>query len=243
VQRGVVVKVLPAIDLREGACVQLVGGRYEDERVRLPDPAGMSRKWAEGGLREQHIIDLDAATGRGSNGAIIEEIAREPGLVLQVGGGVRDEDAVARLFDLGVARVVVGTRGVLDAAWLERVSWRWPFRVVLAADVRGRTVLARGWTEDSGLAIDALLERISGLPLAGVLVTAVHVEGTLGGVDIPLFSSVARALRVPLYASGGIGSVDDLRVLARTGATGAVVGMALYTGKIDPSTLEQELSP
>jgi phosphoribosylformimino-5-aminoimidazole carboxamide ribotide isomerase len=237
------VKVLPAIDLRDGACVQLVGGRYEDERVRLPDPVRVSRRWADAGLSEQHIVDLDAATGRGSNRAVIEDIARESGIVLQVGGGVRDEDAAARLFDLGVSRVVIGTRGVLDAEWLERISGRWPSRIVLAADVRGRSVLARGWAEDSGLAIDTLLDRVSALPLAGVLVTAVHVEGTLGGVDAPLFADVVRALRVPLYASGGIGSALDLRILAQTGAAGAIVGMALYTGKIDPSLLKEQPSP
>jgi phosphoribosylformimino-5-aminoimidazole carboxamide ribotide isomerase len=235
-------KVLPAIDLREGACVQLVGGRYEDERVRLSDPVLVAQQWAGHGLREQHVVDLDAATGRGSNTKVIEEILRQEGLVLQVGGGVRDEDAVARLIDLGVARVVTGTRAVLDAPWLERISARWPFRVVLAADVRGREVLVRGWTTDAGFGIDALLARVSALPLAGVLITAVHVEGTLGGVDVPLYENAVRALRVPLYASGGIGGVEDIRVLDRAGAAGVIVGMALYTGRLDPSAIHQEFS-
>lgn len=235
-------KVLPAIDLREGACVQLVGGRYEDERVRLSDPVKVSEQWAAHGLREQHIVDLDAATGRGSNAKIIETIVRQEGLVVQVGGGVREEDAVARLIDLGVARVVVGTRAVLDASWLEQVSARWPSRIVLAADVRNREVLARGWTTDAGFTLDALLTRVSALPLAGVLVTAVHVEGTLGGVDVPLFEDAVRALRVPLYASGGIGGIEDIRILDRAGAAGVIVGMALYTGKLDPSALNEEFS-
>jgi phosphoribosylformimino-5-aminoimidazole carboxamide ribotide isomerase len=236
------VKVLPAIDLREGACVQLVGGNYDDERVRLSDPVLVAQKWAGHGLREQHVVDLDAATGRGSNARTIEEILRQEGLVLQVGGGVRDEDAVARLIDLGVARVVAGTRAVLDGPWLERVCARWPSRIVLAADVRGRDVLARGWTTDAGLTIDALLARVAGLPLAGVLITAVHVEGTLGGGDIPLYEDAVKVLRVPLYASGGIGGMDDLRLLEQAGAAGAIVGMALYTGKLDPSALHEEFS-
>jgi phosphoribosylformimino-5-aminoimidazole carboxamide ribotide isomerase len=236
------VKVLPAIDLREGACVQLVGGRYEDERVRLADPLLVSSKWAGYGLREQHIVDLDAATGRGSNAKVIEAIVRQEGLVIQVGGGVRDEEAVERLIDLGVARVVGGTRAVLDASWLERVAARWPSRLVLAADVRTREVLARGWTEDAGLAIEALLARVAALPLAGVLVTAVHVEGTLGGIDVPLFEEAVQGLRVPLYASGGIGGVEDIRVLDRIGAAGVIVGMALYTGRLDPAALHEEFS-
>jgi phosphoribosylformimino-5-aminoimidazole carboxamide ribotide isomerase len=187
------------------------------------------------------VVDLDAATGRGSNAKVIEDILREEGLVLQVGGGIRDEDAAARLFDLGVARVVVGTRGVLDTTWLEAICARWPGRVVLAADVQGREVLSHGWRDNAGFEVDSLLARISGMSLAGVLVTAVHVEGTLGGVDVPLFVDVARALRVPLYASGGIGRLEDLTLLHRAGASAAIVGMALYTGKIDPSALGKEL--
>jgi phosphoribosylformimino-5-aminoimidazole carboxamide ribotide isomerase len=233
-------RALPAIDLREGACVQLVGGSYDVEKVRLTDVPAVCRRWRDAGLTLQHIVDLDAATGRGHNRAVIEVLAKEPGVTLQVGGGVRDDAAVEALLGLGVSRVVVGTRAVEDAAWLERMAARHPGRLVVAADVRGETVVSRGWTQETALSIQALLARLEPLPLAGVLVTAVHVEGQLQGVDLALMRMAARASRAPLIASGGVTTLEDLRQLAQAGASAAVIGMALYTGRLDPLELAKE---
>lgn len=233
-------KALPAIDLREGACVQLVGGRYEDERVRLPEPLAVSQRWAAAGLTSQHVVDLDAAMGRGSNAAVIATLAAQPGLELQVGGGVRDEAAIERLLALGVRRAVVGTRAVEDTAWLEAMAARFPGKLVVAADVRGTQVVTRGWTETTPLTIDALLRRLSPLPLAGVLVTAVHVEGQLQGIDAALMKDVCAVATMPVIASGGITTLDDLRALDALGVQAAVIGMALYTGRLDVAALAQE---
>jgi phosphoribosylformimino-5-aminoimidazole carboxamide ribotide isomerase len=233
-------KVFPALDLREGACVQLVGGRYEDERVRLPEPLAIAAQWAASGLRQLHVVDLDAALGRGSNFEVIAGLARLPGLELQVGGGVRDEAAIERLLALGVARVVVGTRAVEDAAWLESVAARYPQRLVVAADVRGTRVVTRGWTQASALTIEALLARLSSLPLAGALVTAVHVEGQLQGIDAALMRSVCSSTSTKVIASGGITTMDDLRTLSGLGVFAAVIGMALYTGRLDARSLSEE---
>ncbi|MCA2977279.1 MAG: 1-(5-phosphoribosyl)-5-[(5-phosphoribosylamino)methylideneamino] imidazole-4-carboxamide isomerase [Myxococcaceae bacterium] len=231
-------KAIPAIDLREGACVQLVGGAYEAERVRLPDPLDVARGWREAGFGSLHVVDLDAATGRGSNAALIEQLVR--GADVQVGGGVRDEAAVARLLALGAARVVVGTRGVEDAAWLEAVARAHPGRVVLAADVKGRAVVTRGWAATTTLDVLALLARVRALPLAGVLVTAVHLEGQLQGTDVGLFREVVAASPVPVIASGGVTTADDLRALQSTGCHAAVIGMALYTGRLDAPAIARE---
>jgi phosphoribosylformimino-5-aminoimidazole carboxamide ribotide isomerase len=233
-------RALPAIDLREGACVQLVGGRYEAEQVRLTDVAAVCRRWRQAGLSLQHVVDLDAALGKGSNRAVIEALAREPGVTLQVGGGVRDDAAVASLLDLGVARVVVGTRAVEDPAWLERMAALHPGQLVVAADVRGETVVSRGWTEATALSLWQLLLRLAPLPLAGVLVTAVHVEGQLQGVDLPLMTRAAGQTRLPLIASGGVTTLEDLRRLGQAGISAAVIGMALYTGRLDPLELAKE---
>ena len=233
-------KALPAIDLREGACVQLVGGRYDDERVRLPEPLAVSAQWAAAGLTSQHVVDLDAALGRGSNAAVIAALCKQPGLELQVGGGVRDEGAIARLLDLGVQRVVVGTRAVEDAGWLEGAASKFPGRLVVAADVRGTQVVTRGWTQTSPLTIDALLERLAPLPLGGVLVTAVHVEGQLQGIDAGLMKSVCAIATMPVIASGGITTMGDLRTLHALGVHAAVIGMALYTGRLDAHALARE---
>jgi phosphoribosylformimino-5-aminoimidazole carboxamide ribotide isomerase len=233
-------RAIPAIDLREGACVQLVGGEYAAERVRIEDVTGVCRKWKDAGLTWQHIVDLDAATGRGNNRKIIELLAKEPGVTLQVGGGVRDDEAVDALIGLGVSRVVVGTRAVEDAAWLERVSMRYPGRLVVAADVRQDTVVTRGWAEATTLKLDAFLAGLEGFPLAGVLVTAVHVEGQLQGVDRELMKRAVSFTHWPLIASGGVTTMEDLRALSQAGAAAAVIGMALYTGRLDPQALAAE---
>ena len=235
-------KALPAIDLREGSCVQLVGGSYDREAVRLPDALEVARGFATSGLRRLHVVDLDAATGRGSNASLVAALAALPGMKIQAGGGVRDDDAVARLLDLGVDRVVVGTRAVEDAAWLEAVAARFPNRLVVAADVRGRAVVTRGWSAETALDVADLLRRLEPLPIAAVLVTAVHVEGSLGGPDLDVVRLAVSSSSKPVIASGGIASLDDLRRLAETGAAEAVVGMALYTGRIDPSALAQEFA-
>ncbi|MDP3504863.1 MAG: 1-(5-phosphoribosyl)-5-[(5-phosphoribosylamino)methylideneamino] imidazole-4-carboxamide isomerase [Myxococcales bacterium] len=233
-------KAIPAIDLREGACVQLVGGSYDDERVRLPDPLQVAQQWRAAGFSTLHVVDLDAATGRGSNASVIEQLIR--GGDVQVGGGVRDEATIERWLGLGAARVVVGTRGVEDPAWLERVAARFPERVVLAADVRGRSVVTRGWATQTSLDVGGLLARVASLPLAGVLVTAVHVEGQLQGTDVALFTDVVAKTRLPVIASGGVTTADDLRSLQTTGCRAAVIGMALYTGRLDALATAQEFS-
>jgi phosphoribosylformimino-5-aminoimidazole carboxamide ribotide isomerase len=234
-------KILPAIDLREGNCVQLVGGSYDDERVRIPDPLMICRKFSAAGLSEQHVVDLDAALGKGSNRDVIEKLASEPGVTLQVGGGIRTDDDIQRLLDLGVARVIVGTRAVEKIDWLEGVAKKWPGKIILAADVRGRAIVTRGWTKTVEVTIVELLTAVASMPLAGALVTAVHVEGQLQGPDLDLIREVVRATKIPLFASGGFSSLDDLMKAKAAGAHAAVLGMALYTGRIDASEAARSL--
>lgn len=233
---------IPAVDLREGACVQLVGGAYEDERVRLADPVGVARGWAQAGFRRLHLVDLDAATGRGSNDTILREIAGEPCLDVQVGGGVRSEADIRRLLDAGARRVVVGTRALEEPEWLATVAERFPHRIVVAADVRDGQVVTRGWQRMlQRSALDVIAE-LDELPVAGVLVTAVHCEGRLAGTDLDLMASVADRSRAPVCASGGIATMDDLRALSRSGVAGAIIGMALYTGALDPRAVAEEFA-
>ena len=233
--------VIPAVDLREGACVQLVGGEYDAERVRLDDPLAVAREWARLGFRRLHVVDLDAATGRGSNAALVEEIVRDSGVeTVQVGGGVRDEDAVEHVLSLGAAAAVVGTRGVEDPDWLAELADRYPGEIILAADVRERRVVTRGWTRTLPRNVVDLVEELAGLPLAAIMVTAVHKEGQMQGTDLPLMEDVAEAATVPVFASGGVSSLGDLRALADRGVAGAIVGMALYTGAIDPRAAIEE---
>ena len=226
---------IPAIDLRDGACVQLVGGAYDQERVRLTDPVGVARGFRDAGFSRLHLVDLDAATGADGvgNAAVVRDIVCAAAIDCQVGGGVRDASRIDQLFAHGAARVVVGTRAVEDAEWLAAQAARFPARLLVAADVRGDQVLVRGWTRTIATPLDALLEALNELPLAGVLVTAVHVEGLMAGPDLPLIERVRARSRLRLVASGGIATLDHLAQLEDRGVDACVIGMALYTGALD----------
>ncbi|MCA0377651.1 MAG: 1-(5-phosphoribosyl)-5-[(5-phosphoribosylamino)methylideneamino] imidazole-4-carboxamide isomerase [Gemmatimonadetes bacterium] len=233
---------IPAIDLRGGHVVQLVGGDYADERVRLDDPLAVAREWVRAGFGRLHIVDLDAATGRGDNDDVVRDLLRESPVPVQVGGGVRDEARIVQLLDEGASWVVVGTRAVEDEGWRETMAARYPGQLIIAADVRGERVVTKGWAETSTLDVTDFVASLSALPLAGVLVTAVHKEGQMQGTDLWLMERVAEASAWPVLASGGVSSVDDLRALEHRGLAGAVLGMALYTGALDARHLVEEFS-
>jgi len=232
--------VMPAVDLREGACVQLVGGEYDAERVRLDDPLGVARGWAQLGFTRLHVVDLDAATGRGSNVDIVRDLVLESGMLVQVGGGVRDDDRVERLLEDGAAAVVVGTRAIEDPSWLAELADRFPGEIIVAADVRERRVVTRGWARTLPRTILDVIEELNTLPLAAVMVTAVHKEGQMQGTDLPLMEDVADASAFPVYASGGVSTVHDVRALEDRGVAGAIIGMALYTGAMDGRQIAEE---
>jgi phosphoribosylformimino-5-aminoimidazole carboxamide ribotide isomerase len=230
-------RVFAAVDVRDGAAVQLVGGRPEAEAVRLPDPAVVATRWVNAGFRNLHVVDLDAALGSGRNDDAVAAVAHSIAgrALLQVGGGIRDDEAVRRTLALGADRVVVGTRGVEDRPWLESVAGSFPGRIVLAADLAEGVVVTRGWARSTDLEARQFLEGLASLPLAGVLVTDVDREGRQGGVDTALFRRLRDATSHSLMAAGGIASVSDLEALAGIGVDGAILGMALYTGRIDPA--------
>jgi phosphoribosylformimino-5-aminoimidazole carboxamide ribotide isomerase len=231
---------IPAVDLRDGACVQLVGGSYARERVRLENPAEVAREWTRQGFRRLHVVDLDAATGRGSNIAVIREILRDGSAEVQVGGGVRESDQIEDLLREGASRVVVGTRALEEPDWLAEIAEEFPGQIIVAADVRDRRVVTRGWARTLAADILDVVEELNDLPLGALLVTAVHREGQMQGVDLPLIEDVAEASSAPVLASGGVASIQDLRALAYREVAGVVIGMALYTGALDPRSVAGE---
>jgi phosphoribosylformimino-5-aminoimidazole carboxamide ribotide isomerase len=234
-------KALPAIDLREGACVQLVGGAYDAEKVRVPDAVGQARAFRAAGFDALHVVDLDAATGRGQNDALVERLVAEGGEV-QVGGGVRTVERAVALIQAGAARVIAGTRAVADRGFRAEVADALGGKLVIALDVRGRDVLVKGWAEGTGTDVAQVIDELADLPLAGVLVTAVHREGRMEGADVALLGELARRTPHRLLASGGVGGIDDLRAIAAAGAAAAVIGMALYAGALDASAVAREFS-
>lgn len=236
--------VIPAIDLRDGACVQLVGGDYARERVRV-DALDALDRWIDAGFRRLHVVDLDAATLVGSNTALIRTLlarARQAEVVVQVGGGLRDDAAVDAVMAAGADFSVIGTRAVDDPAWLATLTARHPGRVIVAADVRHERVLTRGWSLDSTREVEAVVDHCNTLSVAGVLVTAVHREGQLAGPDLDLMARIRGRAALPVIASGGIASVADLRALHDLGVAAAVVGMALYRGALQPTATAQEFA-
>lgn len=233
---------LPAVDLREGACVQLVGGAYDQERIRLSDPLEVARGWEAMGFRRLHVIDLDAATGRSSNAQLVQALLAEKNLEVQVGGGVRTDEQISQLLSSGARRVILGTRALEDPDWLRAEAERHPGRLIVAADVRGRNVVTRGWQRVLPEDVLGVVKALGPLPLAAILVTAVHREGQMEGTDLALMAEVAKASALPIYASGGISTADELRALSKTGVAAAVLGMALYTGALDGRATAREFA-
>jgi phosphoribosylformimino-5-aminoimidazole carboxamide ribotide isomerase len=233
---------IPAVDIRDGACVQLVGGSYSAERVRLPDPAAVARSWTDVGFTRLHVVDLDAATGRGSNERIVRELIGLSDILVQVGGGIRSEEMIGRLLGDGAEYVVVGTRAIEEPEWLHGVASQYPGEIIVAADVRERRVVTHGWEKTHHRDILDVIDELNDSPLAAVLVTAVHKEGQMRGTDLFLMEDVAEQSTCPVLASGGITTMNDLRALADRGIGGAVIGMALYTGALDPRAVAGEFS-
>jgi len=229
--------VIPAVDILDGKAVQLVGGTPGTEKVSLHDPAKVALEWEGRGAPGMHIVDLDAALGRGDNLRVIKEILATLSIPAQVGGGIRSSEKVGEILDAGAERVVVGTRGLTDHEWLSSIAQENPRRIVLAVDVRGGKVQIRGWQQSAGITIASILERIKDTPIAAVLHTNVDVEGRNEGIDAEEMREFIRLCPRPVIASGGIKNIEDIVVLRNLGAWAAVVGMALYTGGIDPSEI------
>ncbi len=227
----------PAVDLRGGRCVQLVGGRPEDERVSLPDPVAVAERWWRAGFGTLHFVDLDAALGDGDNLPVLKKLLAATPAETQVGGGVRDGARIDALLEAGADRVIVGTRAIDDMTWLAMEAGRNPGRLMLALDHRDGQVLRKGWTEESGLSVDQLMSDITELPLAGVLSTDVGREGRMEGIDRGAVGRVVEACPHPAWISGGVTTLDELAFLDERGAAGAVLGMALYTETLDPSAV------
>ena len=233
---------IPALDLRGGACVQLAPGSYDEEVIRIPDPVGVAIAWRQYGFRHLHVVDLDGVAGRGNNTAAIQAILDATDVEVQVGGGIRSQELIQRTLNDGAQRVVIGTRALEDPDWLAEMSDLFPGCIVVAADVRDRKVLSHGWTRTQPKLVLDLVQDLNGLPLAGVLVTAVHREEAMRGTDLPLMEDVAEAADFPVFASGGLGSMSDLRALADRGVAAAIIGIALYSGAIDPWVVAEEFA-
>ena len=228
--------VYPAIDLRGGRCVRLVQGAFDRETVFGDDPVAMARRWQAEGARWLHVVDLDGArAGRPVQADLVAAICAAVAIPVQVGGGLRDGEAVARVLAGGAARAVLGTVAVRQPAVAAAICTAHPGRVAVGLDARDGRVRVSGWTEDAGAEPAAVAARMAALGAAAIIYTDIGRDGTEQGPDIAGTRAVARAAGIPVIASGGVGSVDHVRAVAQLagdGVTGVIVGRALYSGAV-----------
>jgi phosphoribosylformimino-5-aminoimidazole carboxamide ribotide isomerase len=225
----------PAIDLRGGRCVQLTQGDFDRETVYGDDPVPIAKAYEAAGAPWIHVVDLDAARQQGSNRQLVEAVAAAVSVPVQTGGGVRD----ASLLESAVSRVVLGSVAIDDPGIVERLASEYPGRVAVGLDHRDGEVRYRGWEQGTGRQLLELVGKFSLPGVAAFVVTDISRDGMLGGSDVQWLKQVMDATNVPVVASGGVGSLDDLRALSATGAEGVIVGTALYEGRF---TVEEALA-
>lgn len=224
-------ELLPAVDVQGGRAVQLVQGVAGSEKV-FGDPLAAARRWQDEGAEWIHLVDLDAAFGRGSNAAVIAEITASMRLKVELSGGIRDDASLDRALATGCRRVNIGTAALENPAWCEQVIAAHGDRIAIGLDVRGTRLAARGWTQEGG----DLHETLARLDAAGCrrfVVTDVASDGMLTGPNVALLRDVCARTSAKVVASGGIATLDDLRVLRELvpiGVEGAIIGTALYVG-------------
>jgi len=232
-ERDLVV-ILPAIDLRAGQCVRLRQGDYNQETVFDANPVAVARRWVDQGATFLHLVDLDGAkAGHPVNGDTIQKIVREAGVPCQLGGGLRTEEHIDEALSWGVQRVVIGTRAVTDPGWFEAVCRSRPGQMVLGIDARDGRVATEGWLEVSERSALDLARRCASWPLAALVYTDISRDGMLEGPNVQGLAEMAAAVPLPVIASGGVTTLDDIRRLAGLGLAGCIVGRALYEGRLD----------
>jgi phosphoribosylformimino-5-aminoimidazole carboxamide ribotide isomerase len=235
-------QILPAIDLRGGQCVRLRQGDYNQETVFGNDPVEMAHKWAADGVEWLHLVDLDGAKeGRPVNHDVVRRITDAVGISCELGGGIRDEDSIRMMLDeVGVGRVIIGTKALKDPDWFARMAGLFPGKLVLGIDARDSMVATEGWLDVSSTSAIALAEQYKGLDLAALIYTNIANDGMMQGVDDPTIRDMQQLadLGFPVIASGGVTTIDDVHNLRAASESspnliGAIIGRALYEGTID----------
>lgn len=231
--------LFPAIDLKDGQAVRLLRGDMEQATVFNPDPADQARRFATAGFEWLHLVDLNGAfAGKPVNAAAVEAILDAVGLPVQLGGGIRDMATIERWLELGVRRVILGTVAVKDPSLVKQACRAFPDRIVVGIDAREGKVAVEGWAENSELEAVELAKRFEDAGVAAIVHTDVERDGALGGPNLEATTALARKVSIPVIVSGGVSSLADLlavKAAGDSGVVGAIVGRALYDGRIDPA--------
>jgi phosphoribosylformimino-5-aminoimidazole carboxamide ribotide isomerase len=229
-------QIWPAIDLRGGKCVRLRQGDYQQETVFAQEPADVARQFAEQGAQHLHIVDLEGAReGDPANLPSVQDILAtvdEFNIECELGGGIRDEQSIRELLDFGLARLVVGTSALTDPEWFRGMCRQYPCRLVLGIDARDGRAATDGWLKTSEVSAIDLARQFSSEPLAAIIYTDIATDGMMSGPNVEAMAQMQAAVDVPVIASGGVTTADDVARLAAAGLAGCIIGRALYEGTL-----------
>jgi len=225
--------IIPAIDLRDGKCVRLIQGQYDRQIDYRDDPTEQAREFSAAGAQWLHIVDLDGAKfGKPVNTETISAITDLGLLKIEVGGGLRDEASIQQLLDTGVERVIIGTKAVQDFEWFSEMAVKFNGRIVLGLDARGSKVATHGWTEDSSVQMLDFAIEAAKLPLAALIYTDIARDGMMTGPNFEQTKALVEAVDVPVIASGGVNTIEDIKKLAEFNPEAAIIGRSLYEGAL-----------
>lgn len=227
--------IIPAIDLMDNKVVRLKRGDFTASKIYSSDPVQVARDWQEKGAKRIHMVDLDGAkTGECKNLNIVRKITKELKIPIQLGGGIRDSDTVQRVFDSGVRWVILGTQVLVDENFLKETVSSFPKRIIVSVDVKDFEIYIKGWKENLSQDTFAFLKKLKSIKIASLIVTDIKKDGTLEGVNVELFTEICQKSPIPIIVAGGVSSLEDIKQLSSIkGVKGAIIGKALYEGRID----------
>lgn len=226
-------RVYPAIDIKDGKCVRLLQGRFSDVTV-YGDPAEMAVKWSSLGGEYLHVVDLDGALkGRNANGDVIKKICAAVNIPVQTGGGIRTMEDIEYKLSLGISRVIIGTSAVKDPDFVKKAVDKYKEKIAVGIDAKNSYVAVSGWEEISGFTAVEFAEKMQAAGVQTIIYTDISTDGTLKGPNIAAMKEMAECVDIDVIASGGVGSVSDIKALVPTGVSGVIVGRAIYTGDVD----------
>lgn len=227
-------ELFPAIDLIDGCAVRLIKGDYAQKTIYSEHPEEVAASFAAAGAKYLHVVDLDGAKDGGTpNLETIRSIVQKSGLLVEVGGGIRSEEAIRTYLDAGVFRVILGTAAVQDPVFLQNMVEKYGEKIAVGVDIRDGMVAIKGWTELSEKSCFAFCEELEKMGVKTIICTDISKDGLLSGTNLELYRQLAKRFAVDIVASGGVTSLEDVQKLQEMGLYGAILGKALYTGKLD----------